>query len=207
MQKCPFHRRNATKRNPSKNGLKKNFSCAQKKYGEKCGELWGILYLWHKIDATSKKNMRFTGNIDAKVDEKGRVFVPSSFRKILQKEETQGLIMRRDIFQRCLILYPQEVWDAQVDAITERTNMFDRQGRDALRRFVAGAEAISLDSGGRMLIPRRYLEETGIQNEVRFIGVDNTIEIWSRQAAETLLAEPEILADNLESMMKPHETF
>ena len=36
--------------------------------------------------------MRFTGNIDAKVDEKGRVFVPSSFRKILQKSEKMYLI-------------------------------------------------------------------------------------------------------------------
>lgn len=145
--------------------------------------------------------MRFTGNIDAKVDEKGRVFVPSSFRKILQREDEQGLILRRDVFQRCLVLYPQSVWDAQVDAITARTNMFDRQGRDALRRFVAGAEAISLDSGGRMLIPRRYLEEANILNEVRFIGVDNTIEIWSRQAAEALANEPDQLADQLEMMM------
>jgi MraZ protein len=109
--------------------------------------------------------------------------------------------MRRDVFQRCLVLYPQEVWNAQVDAITARTNMFDRQGRDALRRFVAGAEAIALDSGGRMLIPRRYLEETGIKTEVRFIGVDDTIEIWERQAAEALLKEPDTLADNLEEMM------
>ena len=145
--------------------------------------------------------MRFTGNIDAKVDEKGRVFVPSSFRKILLREESQGLILRRDVFQRCLVLFPQEVWDEQVNAITARTNMFDRQGRDALRRFVAGAESITLDSGGRMLIPRRYLEESGIQNEVRFIGVDNTIEIWSRQAAEALLNEPDTLADALEDMM------
>lgn len=145
--------------------------------------------------------MRFTGNIDAKVDEKGRVFVPSSFRKILLREESQGLILRRDVFQRCLVLFPQEVWDEQVNAITARTNMFDRQGRDALRRFVAGAESITLDSGGRMLIPRRYLEESGIQNEVRFIGVDNTIEIWNRQAAEALLNEPDTLADALEGMM------
>jgi len=152
--------------------------------------------------------MRFTGNIDAKVDEKGRVFVPSSFRKILLREESQGLIMRRDIFQRCLVLFPVEVWNEQVNAITAKTNMFDRQGRDALRRFVAGAEAITLDSGGRMLIPRRYLEETGIRNDVRFIGVDNTIEIWSRQAADALLSEPETLADNLEMMMNgPRETY
>ena len=145
--------------------------------------------------------MRFTGNIDAKVDEKGRVFVPSSFRKILLREESQGLILRRDVFQRCLVLFPQEVWDEQVNAITARTNMFDRQGRDALRRFVAGAESITLDSGGRMLIPRRYLEGSGIQNEVRFIGVDNTIEIWNRQAADALLNEPDTLADALEGMM------
>ena len=150
--------------------------------------------------------MRFTGNIDAKVDEKGRVFVPSSFRKILAREESsQGLIMRRDVFQSCLVLYPQSVWDEQVDAITARTNMFDRQGRDALRRFVAGAESIVLDSGSRMLIPKRYLEETGIQNEVRFIGVDNTIEIWSKKAAEALLENSVALADSLELMMNSKE--
>lgn len=145
--------------------------------------------------------MRFTGNIDAKVDEKGRVFVPSSFRKILQKEEEQGLIMRHDIFQDCLVLYPQKVWDRQVDAITAKTNMFDRNGRNALRWFVAGAEAVTLDSGGRMLIPKRYLEETGIQNDVRFIGVDNTIEIWSKQKAEALNNQSKEMAANLEVLM------
>ena len=145
--------------------------------------------------------MRFTCNIDAKVDEKGRVFVPSSFRKILQKEEELGLILRRDIFQRCLVLYPQQVWDEQVDAITAKTSMFDRNGRNALRQFVAGAEAVSLDSGGRILIPKRYLEEAGIKNDVRFIGVDNTIEVWNKQDAEALLGQPEALADCLEEMM------
>jgi MraZ protein len=145
--------------------------------------------------------MRFTGNIDAKVDEKGRVFVPSSFRKILQREKEQGLILRRDIFQRCLILYPVVVWDEQVDAITAKTNMFDRNGRNALRQFVAGAEAVSLDSGGRILIPKRYLEEAGIKNDVRFIGMDNTIEIWNRQDAEALRNQPDELADSLEKMM------
>ncbi len=147
--------------------------------------------------------MRFTGNIDAKVDEKGRVFVPSSFRKILQREDETGLILRRDVFQRCLVLYPKSVWDEQVDAITARTSMFDRQGRDALRRFVAGAEDITLDSGGRMLIPKRYLAEADIETEVRFIGVDNIIEIWSRAAADALISEPEQLADDLEAMMCP----
>ena len=145
--------------------------------------------------------MRFTGNIDAKVDEKGRVFVPSSFRKVLQKNENNSLVLRRDVFQHCLILYPQEIWDAQVDAVSARTNMFDRRGREALRRFVAGAEVVTLDSGGRILIPKRYLEEANIESELRFIGVDNIIEIWNRKTAEELLNEPDTLADELEGMM------
>ncbi len=147
--------------------------------------------------------MRFTGNIDARVDDKGRVFVPSGFRKVLQREGVAGLVLRRDVFQRCLVLYPAGVWDRQVDALVARTGMFDRQGRDALRRFVAGAENVTLDGNGRLLIPRRYLDEAGIQADVRFIGVDDTIEVWSRQAAEALACEPDLLADTLERMMSP----
>ena len=109
--------------------------------------------------------MRFTGSIDAKTDEKGRVFVPSTFRKILQKEGEEGLVLRRDIFENCLVLYPKSVWEAQVNAVSARTNPFDRRQRQGLRFFMADAENITLDSGGRMLIPRRYMEQTGIKSE------------------------------------------
>ena len=146
--------------------------------------------------------MRFTGSIDAKADEKGRVFVPSIFRKVLQKEDEEGLVLRTDLFEKCLVLYPRSVWDAQVDALRARTNPFDRRQRQGRRYFTADAENITLDSGGRMLIPRRYMEYAGIKNDVRFIGVDDTIEIWSREAADALLSTPEEVANVLEEMMR-----
>lgn len=146
--------------------------------------------------------MRFTGNSDAKADSKGRVFLPAAFRKILLAEGEEGLILRRDIFQSCLVLYPLTVWNQLVDSITERTSPFDRRGRDNLRRFVADSEAVSLDADGRFLIPRRYLELVGIQNEVRFIGMDNTIEIWNRKTAEELLSQSDNFADDIEQMMQ-----
>lgn len=149
--------------------------------------------------------MRFTGNIDAKVDAKGRLFLPAAFRKILQTSGEEGLIMRRDVFQDCLVLYPESVWNKQIDAITSRTNMFDRKGRDLLRKFVADAESISLDSNGRFLISKRYLRAAGIEQDVRFIGVDNTIEIWPKEAAEKLLKNDEDFAGDLESLMAFNE--
>ena len=42
--------------------------------------------------------MRFVGNIEAKTDAKGRVFLPSAFRKLLQTAAEEGLVLRKDIF-------------------------------------------------------------------------------------------------------------
>ena len=148
--------------------------------------------------------MRFTGNIDAKTDEKGRVFVPAVFRKLLQQANLDALILRKDIFQQCLVLYPESVWNEMVDAITERTNPFDSKGRAALRGFVAGAEKIAIDGNGRILIPRRYLEAADIQGEVRFIGMDNAIEIWNRQKADNII-DNDSLADTIESLMNDNK--
>ena len=146
--------------------------------------------------------MRFTGNIDAKTDEKGRVFIPAQFRKLLQQEGLEAMILRKDIFQQCLVLYPESVWDNMVDSITAKTSPFDPRGRAALRGFVAGAERIGIDTNGRILIPRRYLDSAEIGNEVRFIGMDNSIELWNREKAEQLLCSPEELAESLELLMK-----
>ena len=52
-------------------------------------------------------------------------------------------------------------------------------------------ERIGIDGNGRILIPKRYLESADIQGEVRFIGMDDSIEIWNRQKADNLLNNPE----------------
>ncbi len=147
--------------------------------------------------------MRFTGSIDARTDDKGRVFIPASFRKILQQAGLDALVLRRDVFQKCLVLYPEDVWNDMVDSIVQRTNPFDSKGRAALRGFVAGAERIGIDGNGRILIPRRYMEAAKINGDVRFIGMDDSIEIWSRQEAEELLNNSDALAESLEEIMNP----
>lgn len=51
--------------------------------------------------------IRFLGNIEAKTDTKGRVFIPAGFRKQLQAASEERLVLRKDVFQDCLILYPE----------------------------------------------------------------------------------------------------
>ena len=61
--------------------------------------------------------MRFLGNIEAKTDAKGRVFLPAVFRKVLQASGGENLVMRKDVFQNCLVLYPESVWNEQMDTL------------------------------------------------------------------------------------------
>ena len=60
--------------------------------------MWGILCNF-EAELINKKNVRFLGNIEAKADAKGRVFLPAVFRKVLQASGEEHLIMRKDVFQ------------------------------------------------------------------------------------------------------------
>ena len=62
------------------------------------------------------------GNIEAKTDAKGRVFLPATFRKVLQTEGVEQLVMRKDVHERCLVLYPESVWNEQMDRLRARLN-------------------------------------------------------------------------------------
>lgn len=145
--------------------------------------------------------MRFLGNIEAKTDAKGRVFLPATFRKVLQGAGEEQLVMRKDVFQKCLVLYPESVWNQQLDVLRSRLNRWNRQDQQVLRQFVSDAEVVTLDGNGRFLINRRYMELAGIQQAVRFIGVDDTIEIWAAEQAEEAFMSADDFSNALESLM------
>ena len=53
----------------------------------------------------------FVGNIEARLDEKGRIFVPAAYRKILAEQNAKFMVMRRDTDNECLMFYPEQVWN------------------------------------------------------------------------------------------------
>lgn len=144
--------------------------------------------------------MRFIGDYPAKTDAKGRAFLPAALRKALEAEGEQRLVLRNDLFQHCLVLYPESVWNEQLDAMKARLNPMNSKHQMMLRQFVLDAEPIELDSNGRLLISKRKLQYAGIESDVRFLAVDNRIEIWSKQALEDIAKENEELGADLEDL-------
>lgn len=145
--------------------------------------------------------MRFLGSSEAKTDTKGRVFLPAIFRKQLQAATEECLIMRKDTYQDCLVLYPESVWSEQLNELRERLDHWNPKHQMIFRQFVSDVEIITLDANGRFLIPKRYLKLAQITQDVRIIGMDNTIEIWSKENADKPFMEPESFGRELEAIM------
>ena len=145
--------------------------------------------------------MRFLGNIEAKTDTKGRAFLPAAFRKVLQMNSEERLVLRKDVFQPCLVLYPESVWNEQMDQMRARLNRWNRQHQQVFRQFVSEVELLTLDGNGRFLIPKRYQRMAEIEQDIKFVGMGDTIEIWSNKKAEEQQMKPDDFEVALEELM------
>lgn len=145
--------------------------------------------------------LQFLGNMEAKTDAKGRVFVPALFRKRLQSEGEEFLVLRKDVFQDCLVLYPGSVWEKEIEMLRSRLNKWNKEQQQIFRQFVLDAERVEMDASGRILIPKRYLQMVSIETEIRFLGVDETIEIWAKEKLEKPLVGPDDFSSKLQELM------
>ena len=145
--------------------------------------------------------MRFIGNIEAKSDSKGRVFIPASFRRILQEAGCEKVMLHKDVYQDCLVLYPEKSWNEQLDLLRSKLDRWNAAHQMIFRQFVADVEELSIDSNGRILLPKRYMAMADIVQEVRFIGMDDTIEIWAKEKLDKPFMNPADFCRELEKIM------
>lgn len=148
--------------------------------------------------------MRFLGNIEAKTDAKGRAFLPAQFRKVLAASGEDTLVLRQDVFENLLVLYPESVWNGLMDDMRSRLSRWDRREQMAYRTFVSSVVELAIDGSGRILIPRGFLDAAGIRQSIRFVGMGDTIEIWP--AGEVKLLGQADFGAVLENVMREAET-
>ena len=135
------------------------------------------------------------------MDAKGRAFLPAVFRKVLQASGEEVLVLRKDVFQKCLVLYPESVWNARLDMLKAQLKQWKPIHQQIFRQFVSEAEALTLDGNGRFLISKRLLKAAEIEQNIQFIGMDDTIEIWSPQLLEQTLKSDEDFGTEFENIM------
>ena len=128
------------------------------------------------------------GTYECKIDVKGRLLIPSAFKKQLAPVIPKGFVLKRAVFQNCLELYPLEQWEELINKVNS-LNRFKKKNNDFIRRFTAGVKFIELDSNGRLLIPRDLIEFSNIKREVTLSTSVNIIEIWDKSSYEKAIAD------------------
>jgi MraZ protein len=143
----------------------------------------------------------FIGTIDAKTDAKGRAFVPASFRKILQASGESRLILRKDLYKDCLVLYPEKTWKEELNNLRLKLNQWDEEEQELFRQLSWLVENVELDSNGRILIPKKYLQMASISHTVCFFGMNQSIELWSPEQLAKSMMSPEDLKKRAKKLL------
>jgi|TARA_B100001142_G_scaffold13164_1_gene12429 MraZ protein len=128
------------------------------------------------------------GTYECKVDVKGRVLIPSAFKKQLASVIKKGFVLKRAVFQSCLELYPISQWEDLISRVNS-LNRFKKKNNDFIRRFTAGVKFIELDNNGRLLIPKDLIEFSNIKRDIVLSSSVNIIEIWDKQSYESAIVD------------------
>ena len=121
----------------------------------------------------------FIGDYTCKLDDKGRVLLPAAFIKQMAGSMQEKFVLKKDIFESCLVLYPMNEWET-FEKQLRSLPLTNKNARTFTRFFVAGAASCELDKQGRILVPQTLREFAGLTKEVVLTGNINRIEIWSK---------------------------
>ena len=144
----------------------------------------------------------FIGDNTCKADNKCRVVVPASFRKAMVASCQSVFVLRKNVFEKCLDMYPMDEWERMIADIRSKLNLFNAKHVAFLREFSRGTQEVEMDTNGRVLLPRKMLEEVGIDKEMVFAGQDVLIQVWDAKTYEEVAVGPDVLSDLAKEIFK-----
>jgi MraZ protein len=135
--------------------------------------------------------LNLIGVYECSLDAKGRLLLPSAFKKQLQPVLDNGFVVKRSVFQKCLELYTMDEWTAMVKDVN-KLNRFKKKNVDFIRMFNAGVKPVELDNTGRLLLPKDLMTFGGISKNIVMSAAVNMIEIWDKDRYEQAINDPSI---------------
>lgn len=139
--------------------------------------------------------VNFIGDFVCKLDAKGRIALPAGFVKQMDGGMPAKFIVKKDVFESCLILYPSTEWDRQTALLKKKLNPYKKEHATFMRIFYKGVAEVEPDGNNRLNIPNRLLEEIGADKDIVLAGQPGKIEIWAKAKYDKVeLADDEFAA-------------
>ena len=119
----------------------------------------------------------FLSNYENKIDKKGRVSVPANFRSYLNSLGYNGFISYPSFNHPSLEACSQERIEKLSNAI-DSLNPFEEKRDYFATSILSESENLQFDTEGRVSLSARLLNHANIKNNVLFVGLGKTFQIW-----------------------------
>ena len=133
-----------------------------------------------------------------KVDKKGRVSVPASYRTAL----ADGVVLFRAIGHPAIEGWTVQKLEELTRGIEQQYNPFSGQRDDFTYSILADAVHLTFDTEGRIVVPDRLLAHAKIDEAAAFVGKGFTFQIWEPGAFESLQEQARKRAETAREELK-----
>ncbi|MSO90020.1 MAG: cell division/cell wall cluster transcriptional repressor MraZ [Acetobacteraceae bacterium] len=132
---------------------------------------------------------QFLGSHVNRLDAKGRISIPASFRAVLQTTQASAaLVLRRSHLLPCIDVWPMAMLEASKARLAQMDILDPDYDAIAVRLF-GDSQPAEPDKEGRITVPSRYLHHAAIKDALTLTGRGTYFQIWEPDAAERRLAD------------------
>jgi len=131
----------------------------------------------------------FTETIVNKLDAKGRVSIPSSFRQVLAGQGTEGVYVLKAVSGEAALTAFGNVLLSNAREQLRSQNPILSKGYAARAQAIFGqARRLAFDDEGRVRLPDELIAHIGVRERVCFVGLNEIFEIWNPETFEPVQA-------------------
>ena len=123
------------------------------------------------------------GTYECKADSKGRIMLPAPLKKQIAAVISDGFVVKRSVFNKCLEIHPMSEWNKIVNQVNQ-LNRFVKKNNDFIRSYMSGLKIVNLDSSSRILIPKDLIVFAGLEKQIVLSSSVNIIEVWDKKEYE-----------------------
>jgi MraZ protein len=138
------------------------------------------------------------GNSPARIDDKGRLKIPTKYRKPLEEQYGREFFVT-SVNGRFVQIFPLPVWAARVDKLS-RISPFHPVAERYLDAVNFHGAVATMDRQGRILIQPLLRKKAGMNGEVSVLGKNDHLVIWNQERIEKDLVEKEVTDDDLREL-------
>ena len=119
----------------------------------------------------------FISTFENKLDKKGRVSVPATFRSHLSSLGYNGVVCYPSFTNPSIEFCPQSRIEKIIETI-DSLNLFE-ENRDVFSTSIlANSQQLNFDTEGRVTLTEKLIEHTGVKEKVLFVGQGKTFQMW-----------------------------